>query len=336
MPKQSTSKAKAATGAGGTGTSSVPPSTERRGEVLPPPKLPDSRQEAVVLVAFANQNTPSASQREDFMAAVQWECARHGYYHGMLPEFYRLAAEKRRPDSSTVRNTADDVFDSSDFPATPWAKLPEDAKRLLLRLLCGDQSKGARLLNAYEGYPQALRFVKWRNAFDEECPLDELEKRQKDAPRFMPMDDGGAVVLVRIYPGCGWGKITSDLQSELKDLNLPTLSQDGRMNANDVNHWAKVLKGLAALWLEKAQTSRAEQNKLIYPTQGKKADYASLEDAKRKAQAEVDAMVNALVERCERWTKWKKESVAGEEAFFRCLRDAMKPKRTKNKQRGKP
>lgn len=311
-------RAKAATGAMAAGASSV------------------SRQEAAALVAFANQNAPSASQREDFMAAVQWESARHGYYHGMLPEFYRLAAEKRRPDSSIVWNTADDVFDSSDFPATPWAKLPANAKRQLLRLLCGDQTKGARLLNAYEGYPQAQRFVKWRNAFEEDCALDEREKRQKEAPKFMPMDDGGAVVLVRIYPGCGWGKITSDLQSELRDLNLPTLPQDGRMNSNDVSHCAKVLKGLAALWLEKAQTPKAEQNKLIYPTQGKKADYALLKEAKREAQAEVAAMVNSLVKRCEGWTKWKEEEAAEEEVFFHGLRDAMKPKRTKNKQRGKP
>lgn len=229
-------------------------------------------EEARKLLALAKKGVLSAN-RENLIAAMGWELCRYAYHHDMLPEFWRKSAEKQRPPTSRKWCSYDEIFRRPDFPGKRWSELPEKERNDLMRLLVGEQSRGARFLEGREAKRRAQEFI----------------HHEGD---FQMMEDGGIVVMLRVYPGSGWNKISQDIKKELKQLEL---SPYGKANANDVARIVELLKGLAALWLK--GRSKAEINGLIFKTRAKKGDYAALNKATQNAENELNEMLKMLNEK---------------------------------------
>jgi hypothetical protein len=259
----------------------------------------------------------STMSREEIMVAVQWETARFAYLQNRMPEFWKLTAEKNRPETNLPMQRVDELLGNKHFPKQ-WGQVPQSKRPQLVKRLLGDQTIAARFLSGFEGVSQALRFVKSHNL-------------SKPAPsKMLPMDDGGFVAVVRVYPACGWNMICGSLKKELKEAGWP---QDGRRNANDVPYMVTHLKGLAALWLENAGESPAKQNKQLFPTQTTKYDYTSLKEAKQRASTEVDKLVQMLTDLCRPWTEMKAFGEESDNAFFTAIKEAQGVSKGKRKKR---
>lgn len=229
-------------------------------------------EEAETLLALAN-NEGLPNNRENLIAARGWELCRYAYHHDMLPEFWRKSAEKQRPETSKAWCSYDEIFRHPDFPGKRWPDLPEKERNDLMRLLVGDQSRGARFLKGREAKRHAEEFI--HQAAD--CQM---------------MDDGGIVVMLRVYPGSGWHAISQDITQELKCLQF--LPQYGKANANDVLRREEVIKGLAALWLKKGECTKQQINKIVFRSRAEKADYTALDKAIQSAEAKLNEMLEAL------------------------------------------
>lgn len=231
--------------------------------------------EADALIDLTKEGS-GAMRREELHAAVLWETARWLHFQKKLPEF--------SPELNPCLGHLDDLIGNDHFP-NRWHQIPESEKALLIRLLIGNQSVGARLLDATRGYAQAARFlevdeasiaakkfVSWQNG----TPKEKLVRREH-TPKHFPMDDGGFVVLLRVYPGIGWRKTADDIVTELEALNLPAIPKKGRSNSNDVGALITVIKGFASLWLKEAGATDATRNKIcITDQQAEKYDYKLL------------------------------------------------------------
>lgn len=231
---------------------------------------PKSIKEAQTLLALANTGGLS-DNRENLIAAMGWELCRYAFHHDMLPEFWRKSAEKQRPSTSKAWCGYDEIFRHPDFPCKRWPDLPEKERNDLMRLLVGEQSRGARFLEGNEAKRQAEEFI----------------HQEAD---YQMMDDGGIVVMLRVYPGSGWNTISQDIKKELKRVEL--LPEYGKANANDVARIVELLKGLAALWLK--GLSKAEINARIFKSRSAKGDYAALNKATQSAQTGLNAMLKTL------------------------------------------
>ncbi len=287
---------------------------------------PDPIKEAEALKSLRNLS------REEVMAAALWELARFAYFQNMLPEFWRKTAEKCRPESTIARCSEDDLLGHLNFPHTRWGKLDAKAQAAIVSHHYGDQSTGAEFMSGLDAWNQASRFVKDYEDRAKE-PLPESGSRQIHSPSFFKMEDDGIVVLLRVFPKCGWNKIASDIIAELKKLNVSTLPQDGRRNANDKATNEVILDGLASLWLKEAGKSKRDRNKAIYPTQEKKSDYGSLRKAEKRAEDELASFVEKLSSACEPWTKAKKEEMRRDRARDRRLARIGGPKTKPRKDR---
>lgn len=245
--------------------------------------------EANALIELTKEGS-CAMRREELHAAVLWETARWLHFQKKLPEI------------NPCLGHLDDLIGNDHFP-NRWHQIPESEKALLIRLLIGNQSVGARLLDATRGYAQAARFlevdeasiaakkfVSWQNG----TPKDKLVRREH-TPKHFPMDDGGCVVFLRVFPGIGWGKIADDIVKELEALKLPAIPKKGRSNSNDVGALITVLRGLASLWLKEAGATDATRNeKCIGKTQADKNDYDLLREYERRAASWVASMEGYL------------------------------------------
>lgn len=249
--------------------------------------------EANALMTLTKEGS-GAAKREELHAAVIWETARWLNHKGRLPEF--------RPELKRCAGHLDDLIGNPHFPKR-WGEIPSQDKKDLELLLIGNQSVGARLLDATRGYAQAARFlevdeaslaakkfVSWQNG----TPKEKLARRES-IPKFFQMDDGGCVVFLRVYPGIGWRKIAEDIVKELEALNLPTIPKKGRSNSNDVGTLISVIKGFASLWLKEAGTPDATRNeKCIGKTQAVKHDYDLLIEYENRAASWASSMEEYL------------------------------------------
>lgn len=281
----------------------------------------DVASEATALLALIKKEQDPMS-REELMTAVPWEVARFAYYQNMLPEFWKLTADKKRPESSLKLKRIDEIFDSEHFP-NQWGQVPKEARQTLIKWLVGDQTTAARFLSGFEAASQARRFIKAIQSTGATKP--------PTCSKTLPMDDDGFVAILRVYPGCGWNMICKSIEKELKTTGWP---QDGRRNANDVNSLTTTLKGLAALWLEKAGWSLPKQNQKLFPTQGVKYDYDLLKKAKKRARSEVDNLVQVLTDSCRAYTDLKAYEQQTDDEIVDAIRQAQMPK-TKQKSRAR-
>jgi hypothetical protein len=230
--------------------------------------------EAQALIELAKKGSVS-SQREQFIAALGWELARYAFHHDLLPKACLEVMSGERASLSMCACPWDEVFSHAHFPKSKWAELPKDEKIFLIRHLVGEQSSGARFLKGAE----ARRHAEWF-------------RLQKTTPDFRPMDDGGFVVMLRVYPDSGHNTISRGIMSELQRTDLPKY---GRSNANDVQRYVERLKGLAGLWLEAGSIPERQQNTLIFPSRARmKADYGALKKSKVAAETSLAEMLEAL------------------------------------------
>jgi hypothetical protein len=324
-PLKQVPRAKATTGAGVARAGSVLSNAEV-GQNFFPSKLPDSRQEAAALLKLTKGNKLN---REEIIAAVQWEIARLAYFDNQLPDFWKLTADKRRPVSRVFRSSADEVLGHKDFPKR-WSEVQKAEKVKIVNLLCGDQSTAARFLSGWEATTQARRFVQWYDDLETCRTHKERERKEKAAPKFLPMDDGGYVVLMRVYPGCGWSMIKNKVVEELKELGLP---QDGRRNANDVTWCETILKGLAARWLAKGGENEKAQNDSIFKSQAAKSDYDLLRQASQRALDAVGNFVKCLAFQSREWAESKALYEQGEREFIEKVRSVKPTKRDVKKRK---
>lgn len=234
-------------------------------------------QEAAALMKLANNNALSGG-RETLIAATGWEIARFAYLNDKLPSVCRKVVLGELPSLSMALCAWDEIFRHSDFPQKKWSELAKQEKQLLIRLLVGDQTRGARLLKGQEAKRHAFWFTV-----------------QPSPPDFQPMDDGSVVVMLRVYPGIGERQTTRDMIDQLKQL--PSWKSYGRSNSNDVRRHEQCLKGLAALWLKAGDFIESERNKTVFKNRGAKGDYALLRKVTKTAKDEVDTMVRNIEKR---------------------------------------
>lgn len=232
------------------------------------------KDEARALIELANNNGVSSS-REVLIAAMGWELMRYAHFQRLLPKACLDVMAGRKPSLSMHFGAWDEILSLDEFPNKKWCEISKENKQYLVRVLAGEQSKAAIILDGNEAYRQASWFT-----------------AQDNRPGFRPMDDGGAVCILRVYPGCGLNNLKKDIAQELQRI-MPKQKRE-RANSNDVRKYEELLKGLAALWLD-GHARQAEQNRMIFPTRaGAKADYTALKKARSAMKAVLKEAIQHL------------------------------------------
>jgi hypothetical protein len=257
------------------------------------------KEEAKHLLKFAENRLV---KRENVITALIWEALRFVYFSGQMPEFWKLTAEKQRPSTSRRKTDFDFILLHPQFPI-PWCELQPKERKQIIRIIVGNQTKGARILDASEAIqsPVLAHFTEWC-----EKHIETIDEGGSIAPKRFRREDGGVELVMVINPHYGWHHIANSLKRELKGVGV---TQYGRSNKNDIQENVTKLRGLAGLWLGRASMSEPQRNKIIYPTQGKRADYRLLRGAEKKANELIGDLIARLNAACSEWTAAKAEAV---------------------------
>jgi hypothetical protein len=259
---------------------------------------PSPKGEAAHLLKLAKE---LSVEREELIAGLIWESLRFVYFTGQMPEFWRLTAEKKRPSTARSRFDFDFLLRHKGFPIR-WNTLSFNRREGIKSRLVGDQSKGARILDASEAIqsPVLAHFTEW---FEKQ--IETIDEGGSIAPKCFRREDGGVELVLVINPHCGWDKIADSLKVELCEIGV---SQFGRRNRSDIAEHCTKLKGLAALWLREANFTKPQINKEVFPAQGEKRDYCLLNEAENRAKAFIKGLLSQLDSACSEWSASKTEA----------------------------